>query len=302
MSLPEKALLKSKNKTSTPQKQKTEAKAVSLQPVSKSVAKITLAEFERGEFETIEKYKNRISKLAPLRIGSILIGRYNIEKQYFPIENMQIENWAKRFELIGKCFLKLNLDDARILKTQGGDKFDLYAKLECIKKSLSVENYYIQWNGNKYDLVIEKLQLKINLPSVSNHDEFKWAKSICNKFKDNGNGTITDNATGLIWQQKTAGTMNWDDAMKYCKNLKLGSYSDWRLPSIEELLSIVDLNLKKPKIDTAYFPDAKSSFYWSASSYAYNNEAAWGVGFYSGDSHYGYKSAFFCVRALCSRQ
>ncbi|GAA3651102.1 DUF1566 domain-containing protein [Flavivirga jejuensis] len=62
-----------------------------------------------------------------------------------------------------------------------------------------------------------------------------------NNFKDNGDGTITDNATGLMWQQADNGsTYDWENALDYAESLTLGNYSDWRMPNAKELQSIVD--------------------------------------------------------------
>ncbi|HUT36582.1 MAG TPA: DUF1566 domain-containing protein [Planctomycetota bacterium] len=62
-----------------------------------------------------------------------------------------------------------------------------------------------------------------------------------NDFHDNGDGTITDRATGLVWQKADSGKgMNWQDALAYAEGLNLGGHSDWRLPSVKELQSIVD--------------------------------------------------------------
>lgn len=62
-----------------------------------------------------------------------------------------------------------------------------------------------------------------------------------NGFVDNGDGTITDEATGLTWMQDDSGAgMNWPDALKYAENLGLGGHSDWRLPNAKELQSIID--------------------------------------------------------------
>lgn len=62
-----------------------------------------------------------------------------------------------------------------------------------------------------------------------------------NAFVDNGDGTITDQATGLTWMQNDngAGTV-WGEALSYCESLTLGGHDDWRLPNIKELQSIVD--------------------------------------------------------------
>jgi hypothetical protein len=65
-----------------------------------------------------------------------------------------------------------------------------------------------------------------------------------NNFTDNGNGTITDRATGLMWSQTDSGTgMNWQDALAWVQKKnseKYLGYTDWRLPNAKELESIVD--------------------------------------------------------------
>ena len=92
-----------------------------------------------------------------------------------------------------------------------------------------------------------------------------------NTFIDNGNGTVTDKSTGLMWQQETTTEMTWKSALSYCENLSLGGYSDWRLPNIKELASIVDLSRERPSIYTVFFPNANSSsgsYYWSSTTHA----------------------------------
>ncbi len=85
-------------------------------------------------------------------------------------------------------------------------------------------------------------------------------------YTDNGDGTITDNVTGLIWQ-KDFSVMSYDEAMAAAKSLTLGGRSDWRLPSIKEAYSLImfsgvdasnrDMNSVPegavPFIDTRYF-------------------------------------------------
>lgn len=62
-----------------------------------------------------------------------------------------------------------------------------------------------------------------------------------NKFANNGNGTISDQATGLMWMQEDSGKgMNWQDALNYAENRSFAGFSDWRLPDAKELQSIVD--------------------------------------------------------------
>ncbi|MEA3447559.1 MAG: DUF1566 domain-containing protein [Bacteroidota bacterium] len=62
-----------------------------------------------------------------------------------------------------------------------------------------------------------------------------------NDFEDNGDGTITDHATGLMWMQEDSGEgMNWQQALIYAENMEYEGYSDWRLPNAKELQSIID--------------------------------------------------------------
>lgn len=62
-----------------------------------------------------------------------------------------------------------------------------------------------------------------------------------NDFADNGDGTVTDLATGLMWQQADSGTgLTWQAALAYAENLPLAGWQDWRLPNAKELQSLVD--------------------------------------------------------------
>jgi hypothetical protein len=71
-----------------------------------------------------------------------------------------------------------------------------------------------------------------------------------NNFNDNGDGTITDRATGLTWTkvdsghlkagQNKDGKLNWEEALRWAENLEYAGHSDWRLPNAKELHSIVD--------------------------------------------------------------
>jgi len=62
-----------------------------------------------------------------------------------------------------------------------------------------------------------------------------------NNFVDSGNNTITDNATGLMWMKDDSGKgMTWEEALSYAEKKEFAAYTDWRLPSIKELQSIVD--------------------------------------------------------------
>lgn len=125
-------------------------------------------------------------------------------------------------------------------------------------------------------------------------------------FTDNGDGTITDNDTGLIWMQASADTdsdgtpdeMNWESALSYCANLSFAGADDWRLPNNKELQSIVDYGEYNPSINTTFFPDTISAYYWSSTSYLDNFDEAWAVYFYYGYVYGKPKTFNYYVRAV----
>jgi hypothetical protein len=82
-------------------------------------------------------------------------------------------------------------------------------------------------------------------------------------FTDNGNGTITDNITGLIWQQNGKNEMTFADAGKYCSALELAGHHNWRLPSSWELFNIGNFDKFNPALDTSYFYSSGVEYWWS---------------------------------------
>lgn len=102
-----------------------------------------------------------------------------------------------------------------------------------------------------------------------------------NQFVDNGDGTVTDLATGLMWQQADDGTgRNWEGALSYAENLELAGYNDWRLPDAHELQSIVDYTRSpqetgSPAIDPVFTctqiidegGEPNYGFYWTGTTH-----------------------------------
>jgi len=104
-------------------------------------------------------------------------------------------------------------------------------------------------------------------------------------YQDNGDGTITDLNTGLMWQKTpSSSSYNWQEAIDYCDNLELAGYDDWRAPSLKELFSISDFSQGWPYLDTSYFDTAGKS--------VSKDEQYWTSNFYVGKTHNGAESAF----------
>jgi hypothetical protein len=107
-----------------------------------------------------------------------------------------------------------------------------------------------------------------------------------NDFVDNGDGTISDLATGLMWQKADDGSVrDWEESLEYAEGLDLANYSDWRLPNIKELHSIVDYTrspqtTQSPAIDPLFEtteildPDGNSGqygYFWSGTTFLWGS-------------------------------
>lgn len=108
--------------------------------------------------------------------------------------------------------------------------------------------------------------------------------------------TYIDKTTSLEWQIELPLSMDWKDAMKYCESLG----KRWRLPTLKELINIVDYTCYKPSINVKRFPNTRASGYWSSTTYASSTYYAWLVTFsYGGVYNYG-KTGYGYVRAVRS--
>ena len=123
--------------------------------------------------------------------------------------------------------------------------------------------------------------------------------SAASAFTDNGDGTVTDGKTGLMWQQEDDGNIrNWEAALNYCESLTHAGASDWRLPNLKELSSIVDRGKYNPAIDTTYFPNTNSRWYWSSTVRADYTSYACYVYFRYGNDRYDHRSNGSYVRCV----
>jgi hypothetical protein len=105
------------------------------------------------------------------------------------------------------------------------------------------------------------------------------------RFVDNQDGTVTDKCTGLMWQKNTApGSYLWQAALGYCDGLELAGHSDWRLPNLRELRTLVDYGGRVPAIDPVF--QAVADVYWTSSTYNAILTHAWAVSFEEGEGNF----------------
>ncbi len=115
-------------------------------------------------------------------------------------------------------------------------------------------------------------------------------------YVDNGDGTVTDNQQGVMWQQTDDGKERlWQDAKKYCENLDLAGHKDWRLPDISLLTGLLE-PANSPTVDPAL--RVKPSYYWSATEGANPNTAKYVNFFYGNTYAYSKDNSYYvlCVR------
>jgi hypothetical protein len=124
-------------------------------------------------------------------------------------------------------------------------------------------------------------------------------------FTDNGDATVTDLRSGLLWQQLVdADTYDWATAKTYCADLLRAGMRGWRLPTKAELESIVDFGVdtreNDPSIDATAFPGTPAAYFWSSSAYVGAAGNAWGVNFDNGVSRRLDVSSTYRVRCVHS--
>ncbi|WP_372773794.1 DUF1566 domain-containing protein [Mangrovibacterium sp.] len=156
-------------------------------------------------------------------------------------------------------------------------------------ESPQVENYIQVATGQTtlYDADGEVIaSLNIGDPLYGQDANYLSGKTM--SYTNNGDGTITDNNTGLMWQGvPSSEDYTWQEAVDYCNELELGGYDDWRMPSCKELYSISDFSSGWPYLNTNYFT--------LASGKVSKNEQFWSSNYYVGVTVEGGSNAAFGV-------
>jgi len=145
-------------------------------------------------------------------------------------------------------------------------------------------------------------------------DDGDWQKGVAwpvPRFRDNGNGTVTDRLTGLIWMKNANcfWEITWNDALSVCNDLADGQCGltdgsepgAWRLPNRNELQSLLHLGYPGPALPNTEgtgqwtegdpFTGVQSEFYWSSTTYANYLGYAWAVYLYDGYVYFDSKTS-----------
>jgi hypothetical protein len=130
-------------------------------------------------------------------------------------------------------------------------------------------------------------------------------------YKDLGNGTVTHSPTNLMWQRCLIGqTWNgttctgsaelftWSQASQMPSSNNFASYTDWRVPTQKELLSLVDYSVSNPAINSTIFPNNGNSVVWSKTAFAGNSSFQWLVSFANGDNLLNLPGDAYAVRLV----
>ena len=146
----------------------------------------------------------------------------------------------------------------------------------------------------KLDLVTEENDaLRARVEELENEMQSKEKNEEWPQFLKDTEETVFDCTTSLIWQKDHAGPMSWQEAMDYASKLELAGHSDWRLPTIEELITLIDFGKHDP---ASVFPNMPSKRFWSSSPYSENY--AWGAYFRNGYVLDNFVYYDYCVRCV----
>ncbi|WP_166638815.1 DUF1566 domain-containing protein [Paraglaciecola marina] len=153
-------------------------------------------------------------------------------------------------------------------------------------------------NRIKLTMVLYVLSINVALGTCPENLELTTPDA---SFIDNDDGTVTDLGTGLIWTTCSLGqvwetgqcigdatSFIWSDALEQAATFVYAESSDWRLPNIKELESLVEFGCHSPSINEGVFPNTSSTYYWSSTTNVFYNginngsNRAWVVDFETG--------------------
>lgn len=121
-------------------------------------------------------------------------------------------------------------------------------------------------------------------PTMKTLDEIppSWHQILpaADRFVDVMSGeAVLDKETGLVWAKNANldGGKDWQSALYYCRHIEIGNRKGWRLPTAEELATLINMSLPMPRVHTEAFDNVQTEFYWTTTHDDWDDVSAWYV-------------------------
>lgn len=132
---------------------------------------------------------------------------------------------------------------------------------------------------------------RASLPQTTPDHDFEWS----------ANGTVRHLSTGMVWMRcslgqtwngtdctGTATALTWTEALDISDGQTFAGRSDWKLPTRQQLATLVEKSCSAPSINRAAFPNTISAPYWTATPFANDSGYSWAISFELGNVQFGY--------------
>lgn len=235
-----------------------------------------------GEGDLFAELKLGASTARPLpEVGDVVIFERDLYDPQFmknPLEVMAIDD-------TGHDMLRIAVKQVPRYQVIAGD-IDFHLKVDTSSGQAEIGGFgYDSGTGSVGEsTAVPKTGQAKSYRTGDDGDLQKGAAWPVPRFTDHGNGTVTDHLTGLMWVKAphdltgNSDRHTWDNAIDFCNGLTHAGHSDWRLPNLRELQSLVDYGRSAPPLPSGHpFTGARSSNYWSSTTDADHRGSAWGV-------------------------
>lgn len=168
---------------------------------------------------------------------------------------------------------------------------------QSVEDEVSVQNGGDVWNLRKEPLTVSDIDAREVFKLDENGHPLEY---IQNRYESSADGTIKDGATGLMWQQSGSEVnFSYQAALDYINELNskcFAGYSDWRIPTITELLSLLEPEKINGYLHISTLFDGKQQWCWSSDKRT--KSSGWYLFFYSGNVNWDFFDLDNYVRAV----